>query len=181
MLALVVKGMLNKQIAGALGAAEKTIKIHRRPGHGQDGRGLGGRAGPDDAYTVGFAPTLESIQSAHALPAGPTSYRPTASSRAVCRVTLRVTSFSRRQGAASTGSERCLTLPESKQLSSEAEVSTGALPAAPAASRHGLIPGGTFEMGSNDHYPEERPVHRVTVDGFWIDRCPVTNERFVAS
>jgi formylglycine-generating enzyme required for sulfatase activity len=40
------------------------------------------------------------------------------------------------------------------------------------------IPGGTFDMGSNDHYPEERPVHRVGVDGFWIDRYPVTNERF---
>ena len=33
-------------------------------------------------------------------------------------------------------------------------------------------------MGSDKHYPEERPVHRVTVDGFWIDRAPVTNERF---
>ena len=32
------------------------------------------------------------------------------------------------------------------------------------------IPGGTFLMGSDKHYPEERPVHRVTVDGFWIDR-----------
>src|SRR5258706_13813865 len=40
------------------------------------------------------------------------------------------------------------------------------------------IPGGTFRMGSNDHYPEEAPVHRVTVDGFWIDRAPVTNRRF---
>ena len=40
------------------------------------------------------------------------------------------------------------------------------------------IPGGTFRMGSDRHYPEERPVHRVTVDGFWMDRCPVTNERF---
>ena len=40
------------------------------------------------------------------------------------------------------------------------------------------IPGGTFRMGSDTHYPEERPVHRVTVDGFWIDRVPVTNERF---
>lgn len=40
------------------------------------------------------------------------------------------------------------------------------------------IPGGTYEMGSNDHYPEERPVHPVTVDGFWIDQYPVTNERF---
>ena len=40
------------------------------------------------------------------------------------------------------------------------------------------IPGGTFQMGSDKHYPEERPVHRVSVDGFWIDRFPVTNERF---
>ena len=40
------------------------------------------------------------------------------------------------------------------------------------------IPGGTFDMGSNDHYPEERPIHRVGVDGFWMDRYPVTNERF---
>jgi len=40
------------------------------------------------------------------------------------------------------------------------------------------IPGGTFDMGSDRHYPEERPVHRVTVDGFWIDRSPVTNARF---
>jgi formylglycine-generating enzyme required for sulfatase activity len=40
------------------------------------------------------------------------------------------------------------------------------------------IPGGTFRMGSNEHYPEEAPVHRVTVDGFWLDRTPVTNRQF---
>jgi len=40
------------------------------------------------------------------------------------------------------------------------------------------IPGGTFRMGSDAHYSEERPVHKVTVDGFWIDKYPVTNERF---
>ncbi len=40
------------------------------------------------------------------------------------------------------------------------------------------IPGGTFVMGSNRHYPEEAPVHRVTVSGFWIDRTPVTNRQF---
>ena len=36
------------------------------------------------------------------------------------------------------------------------------------------IPGGAFLMGSEDFYPEERPVHVVTVDGFWMDRFEVT-------
>jgi formylglycine-generating enzyme len=40
------------------------------------------------------------------------------------------------------------------------------------------IPGGTFRMGSDRHYPEEAPAHRVTVDGFWMDRTPVTNRAF---
>ena len=42
------------------------------------------------------------------------------------------------------------------------------------------IPGGTFRMGSNHHYPEEAPVHRVAVDSFWIDPTPVTNRQFKA-
>jgi formylglycine-generating enzyme len=42
------------------------------------------------------------------------------------------------------------------------------------------IPGGTFRMGSNDHYPEEAPVHRVAVDDFWIDPTSVTNRQFKA-
>jgi formylglycine-generating enzyme required for sulfatase activity len=40
------------------------------------------------------------------------------------------------------------------------------------------VPGGTFLMGSDRHYPEEAPAHRVGVDGFWIDRFPVTNREF---
>ena len=46
------------------------------------------------------------------------------------------------------------------------------------------IQGGTFLMGSDSHYPEEAPAHRVQVDGFWMDRFTVTNddfERFVAA
>ena len=37
---------------------------------------------------------------------------------------------------------------------------------------------GAFVMGSDDHYPEERPARTVTVAGFWIDRAPVTNQEF---
>jgi formylglycine-generating enzyme required for sulfatase activity len=40
------------------------------------------------------------------------------------------------------------------------------------------IPGGEFAMGSDHHYPEEAPVHRASVDGFWMDRCAVTNRDF---
>src|SRR4051794_21959886 len=40
------------------------------------------------------------------------------------------------------------------------------------------IPGGTFRMGSDKHYPEEAPVHRVAVNSFFIDRTPVTNRQF---
>lgn len=40
------------------------------------------------------------------------------------------------------------------------------------------IPGGEFKMGSEDFYPEERPVRSVSVDGYWIDRYPVTNRQF---
>jgi hypothetical protein len=40
------------------------------------------------------------------------------------------------------------------------------------------IPGGAFRMGSDKHYPEEAPVHRVTVNAFHIDRTPVTNRQF---
>ncbi|GAA1976187.1 formylglycine-generating enzyme family protein [Microbacterium pumilum] len=42
------------------------------------------------------------------------------------------------------------------------------------------IAGGTFLMGSDEFYPDERPVHERTVEAFEIDRYEVTNEDFVA-
>ena len=41
-----------------------------------------------------------------------------------------------------------------------------------------FISRGTCRMGSNGHYREEAPPHRVTVSDFWIDRTPVTNRQF---
>src|SRR3954471_21590821 len=51
-------------------------------------------------------------------------------------------------------------------------------PGAPPFENMVWIPGGTFLMGSDRHYPEEGPTHRVTVAGFWMDRYTVTNARF---
>ena len=52
-------------------------------------------------------------------------------------------------------------------------------PGRPPARDMVWIPGGTFLMGSNAHYPEEAPAHPVSVEGFWIDRTPVTNAQFL--
>src|ERR1700677_2531444 len=40
------------------------------------------------------------------------------------------------------------------------------------------IPGGTFRMGSDKHYPEEAPAHSVAINAFLMDRTPVTNRQF---
>lgn len=42
------------------------------------------------------------------------------------------------------------------------------------------VAGGSFLMGSNEFYREERPARPTSVDGFWIDAYPVTNARFRA-
>jgi formylglycine-generating enzyme len=54
----------------------------------------------------------------------------------------------------------------------------GSMSAAQVRGSMVYVPAGTFRMGSDKHYPEEAPAHRVTVDGFWIDRTPVTNRKF---
>ncbi len=40
------------------------------------------------------------------------------------------------------------------------------------------LPGGEFAMGSTSFYPEEAPIHTVTVGAFAIERHPVTNAAF---
>ena len=54
------------------------------------------------------------------------------------------------------------------------------LPAPESNASEGMVwvADGTFRMGSDRHYPEEAPAHQARVDGFWIDRTPVTNRQF---
>ncbi len=42
------------------------------------------------------------------------------------------------------------------------------------------VQGGTFNMGSDDGQPDGRPMHKVTVDDFYIGRYEVTNLQFAA-
>ena len=52
----------------------------------------------------------------------------------------------------------------------------------PVENKKGMvwIPGSTFQMGSEDNQarPDEGPVHKVKIDGFWIDQTEVTNAQF---
>jgi serine/threonine-protein kinase len=41
-----------------------------------------------------------------------------------------------------------------------------------------FVPEGEFTMGSNGGYSDERPVHTVTLDAFWIDKTEVTNAMY---
>ncbi|MBK6486200.1 MAG: SUMF1/EgtB/PvdO family nonheme iron enzyme [Gemmatimonadetes bacterium] len=55
-------------------------------------------------------------------------------------------------------------------------------PPGPAPEGMVWIPGGTFAMGDDGPFalPHERPVHRVTVSGFFMDVDAVTNAEFTA-
>ncbi len=41
------------------------------------------------------------------------------------------------------------------------------------------VPAGEFQMGSEVGYPNEKPVHTVALDAFWVDRTEVTNAQYV--
>ena len=41
------------------------------------------------------------------------------------------------------------------------------------------IPGGTFQMGSNE-YDDEKPLHAVTVPAFWLGKYEVTQAQWQA-
>lgn len=41
-----------------------------------------------------------------------------------------------------------------------------------------FVPSGNFQMGSNNGYPDEKPVHTVYLDSFWIDQTEITNKMY---
>ncbi|HET7876351.1 MAG TPA: SUMF1/EgtB/PvdO family nonheme iron enzyme [Methylomirabilota bacterium] len=57
---------------------------------------------------------------------------------------------------------------------------TGLKPGALGADGMMLVQAGAFWMGSDADAPNERPLHRVFVRDFWIDRHKVTNREFAA-
>jgi sulfatase modifying factor 1 len=57
-------------------------------------------------------------------------------------------------------------------------IANAAAPPGPAPSGMVWIPGGEFSMGGDATLPDAHPVHRVYVDGFWMDRTEVTNADF---
>ena len=68
------------------------------------------------------------------------------------------------------------------QKANPEQVNAGAVPTSAISSADTndmvWIAGGTFAMGSEKGQTDEKPVHEVTVDGFWMDRTEVTNEQF---
>ena len=78
----------------------------------------------------------------------------------------------------------CAVLPKRFGAASSTDPTTqpSALPAPVESSHAGMkwIAGGEFAMGSQDAdaRADERPIHRVRLDGFWIDQTLVTNAQF---
>lgn len=64
-------------------------------------------------------------------------------------------------------------------MESATTVESRATPSSPAPEGMVWIPGGSFLMGSEDK-PHEGPVHKVTVEAFWMDATEVTNAQFAA-
>ena len=60
---------------------------------------------------------------------------------------------------------------------SRAESPASTTPPGPAPAGMAWVPGGAFWMG-DDEFNDARPVHRVEVDGFWMDKTEVTNAQF---
>jgi len=94
-------------------------------------------------------------------------------------------------GSVSTGVYFWIQKPKHERSSHVVPLTTIANPApAPGKTPPGMvwIPGGKFSMGTDDPtamicggpdtMPDARPIHRVYMDGFWMDATEITNQEF---
>ena len=88
--------------------------------------------------------------------------------------------------AASYAAVRLMQHPQSSPLSKMSDLRSSAAEVKPSPPPSDAplgmiwIPGGEFTMGTDDPDSslEERPAHRVKLDGFWMDEHDVTNAEF---
>lgn len=103
-------------------------------------------------------------------------------------VTVVVFKSLRSEGPRQTNSNTCESCPTSSSTTFAATVANSTTPPAAAPAGMVWIPGGEFSMGSTIESEglcdipgitrDALPVHRVYVDGFWMDATELTNEEF---
>jgi formylglycine-generating enzyme len=101
-------------------------------------------------------------------------------SRVLTLAAVGLAAFAASYAAVRLAQHRSNSLSRTPDLRSSAEEAKHSQP--PTAGPPGMawIPGGEFTMGTDEpnSRPEERPGHRVKLDGFWMDEHDVTNAEF---
>ena len=80
-------------------------------------------------------------------------------------------------GAAAVGTQPTPATSQSAQPATDSPPTKVPMPPGPAPEGMAWIPGGEFWMGAEE-FPDAQPWHRVSVDGFWMDKTEVTNDQF---
>ncbi len=80
-------------------------------------------------------------------------------------------------GAAVVGTQPAAVNTQTVQPANDSPRTKTPPPPGPAPEGMVWIPGGEFWMGAEE-FPDAQPWHRVSVDGFWMDKTEVTNDQF---
>jgi sulfatase modifying factor 1 len=81
------------------------------------------------------------------------------------------------RGAAAVSAQPVAADIQTAQPASDSPRTKALPPPGPAPEGMVWIPGGEFWMGAEE-FPDAQPWHRVSVDGFWMDKTEVTNDQF---
>ena len=81
------------------------------------------------------------------------------------------------RGAAAVTQQPVAADTQTAQQAGDSTLTKAPPPPGPAPEGMVWIPGGEFWMGAEE-FPDAQPWHRVSVDGFWMDKTEVTNDQF---